>query len=217
MSTTKADPRATVQAQAEEIVTSGKDIRPRLAKVVAEAACASEQAPEGLVALVRAVTDGAAAGLARAVPKDRDDVLRQVVDALGDGLSRTALAGQLAIEEAVSSSRHYSQQDLASLRDDLAALRELFAETVARGLKTCTALTKDQVTRAVTHTERVAENFGPAIARVLDVVRQHPLELARAGVKAGVSAGEGAAASLREGLGRMLEKAGAELRRREER
>jgi hypothetical protein len=35
MSTTKADPRATVQAQAEDIVTSGRDIRPRLGMLVA--------------------------------------------------------------------------------------------------------------------------------------------------------------------------------------
>ena len=113
MSTTTTDPNAAVKAQAEEIVTSGTDIRPRLAEVVAQNACESQQSG-GLVALIRAVIDGAREGLDRAVPQDRDAVLRQVVDALGDGLSQAALAGQLALQEAAGSSRQFEKGDLAS-------------------------------------------------------------------------------------------------------
>jgi hypothetical protein len=212
MSTTTTDLKAAVKTQAEEIVTSGADVRPRLAEVVTQAGWRSQQSGEGLVALIQAVIDGAREGLAKAVPEDRDDVLRQVVEALGDGFARTALAGQLAVQEAASSSRQYAKEDLARLRDDLTAVRDLFTETLDRGLRTCQALTADQVTAARIHADHVAERLGPAVTRALDAVRQHPVDFAREGFQAGVSAGKGAAGSLFQALGCMLQRAGDELR-----
>jgi hypothetical protein len=212
MTTTTTDVNAGVKSQAEEIVKSGTDIRPRLTEVVSQAAWQSQQSGKGLVALVRAVMDGAREGLNRAVPEDRDDALRQVVDALGDGLSRTALAGKLAVEEAVSSSKRYTGEDLARLRDDLTAVRGLFAETVGQGLKTCKTLTTSQVTNAVTHANRVAERFGPTFLGVLEAVGQHPVTFAREGFQAGMSMGQCATGSLFQALGQMLQRAGEELR-----
>lgn len=216
MSTTTTDLNAAVKAEAEEIVTSGADVRPRLAEVVTQNACQSQQSEEGLVGLIRAVMDGAQAGLARAVPKERDDVLRQVVDALGDGLSQTALAGQLAVQEAFSISRQYRKQDLARLRDDLTAVHDLFTETVARGLASCKALTAGQIAAAQTHAKRVAQRLGPVFERVYDAVREHPVDFAREGLQAGASMGQGAAGALFHALGRMLQRAGDELRNRVE-
>ncbi len=210
------DVNTAVQAQAEKIVAGGTDIRPRLSEAVSQAACESQQSGEGLVALIRSAIDGAREGLDCSVPKDRDDVLRQVVDGLGDGLSQTALAGRLAIEEAVSSSRQYAKEDLSRFRDDLTAVRDLFAETVTRGLKTCKALTASQLAAAKTHAHRVAEHLGPLFTQVVDAARQHPTTLAREGLQAGISAGHGAAASLFEALGQMLQRAGRELRRENE-
>jgi len=182
MSTTTTDHNVAVKAQAEEIVTSGADVRPRLAAVVAQNACQSQQTGDGLVRLIRAVMDGAQAGVARAVPEDRDDALRQVVDALGDGLSQTALAGQLAVQEAVSTSRQFEKEDLTRFRDDLTAVHDLFTETVARGLGTCKQLTADQIATARKHAERVGERLRPVFTRVHDAVREHPADFAREGL-----------------------------------
>jgi Family of unknown function (DUF6781) len=215
MSTTTTDPAAAVKDQAAEIVASGTDIRPRLTEVVTQAACQSPQSKGGLVALVRATIDGARDGLAKSVPADRDDALRQVVDALGDGLSQTALAGRLAVQEA-GAAGHYAKEDLAHLRDDLTAVHDLFTETVARGLATCKALTAEQIAAARTHAARVADRIGPVVTRVHDAIREHPVTFAREGLKAGVSAGQHAAGSLFQALGRMLGRAGEELRRETE-
>jgi len=201
---------ADVKAQVKEIVASGADIRPRLVKVVSEAAC---QSGEGLVTLIRAAIDGAREGLARAVPTDRDDVLRQVVDALADGISQTALALQLAFQESVSVSQQYAKEDLALLRDDLTTVRNMFTETVGQGLRTCKELTTSQISNAMTHTERVAKRLNPVLTRVLDAIAQHPVVLAREGFQAGVSMGQYATGSLFQALGRLLERAGGELRR----
>jgi hypothetical protein len=216
MGTPTTDPDAAVKAQAEEIVASGADVRPRLAEVVTQHASQCQQSGAGFVRLIEAVMDGAREGLARAVPEDRDDVLRQVVDALGDGLSQTALAGQLAVQEAVGASRHYARDDLARLRDDLTAVHDLFMETVSRGLSSCKALTAGQVAAARRHAERVAGRLGSAVAGAVDAVRQHPVAFAREGVQAGVSAGQHAAGALFQALGRMLQQAGDRMRRADE-
>jgi hypothetical protein len=175
-------------------------------------ACQSQQSGEGLVGLVQAVMDGARAGLARAVPDDRDNVLRQVVDAVGDGVSQTALAGQLAVQEAVSASRQYTKEDLTRFRDDLTAVRDLFTETIGRVLKSGQTLTAAQISAAKSHASRVAERMGPAIVQALEAFRQHPVDFAREGLAASVSAGQSAAGSLFEAFGRMLERAGSQLR-----
>lgn len=211
MNTTPTDSHATARAQAEQIVTSGTDVRPRLAEVVAQNASVSQQAG-GLLALVRATVEGAREGLARAVPKDRDDILRQVVDGLGDGLSQAALAGRLALEEGASASQQFAGEDLTRLRDELTTLRDLFAETVERGLSTGKAFTTDQVTAAGKHVDRVAQRLGPAVTQALDAVRQHPVALAREGVQAAVSGGQCAAGALFQALGRMLQRAGDQMR-----
>ena len=213
MSTTTLDLTADVKARAAEIVSSGTDVRPRLADVVAHYAPRAQQSEGGLVALVRAAVDGAREGFTRSVPEDRDDVLRQVVDALGDGLSRAALAGRLALQEAVSLSRKYADEDLVRLRNDLTTVRDLFSETVDRGLATCKSLTAGQLAAARTHADRVGDRLGPAVAQALDAVRQHPVAFAREGLEASVSAGQSAAGSLFQALGRMLQRAGDQMRR----
>jgi hypothetical protein len=200
-----------VRAQAAEIVTSGADVRPRLAEVVTKNVPRTQEFGEGLIGVVRAVLDGSQAGLARAVPKDRDDVFRQVVDALGDGLSQAALASRLAVEEAASTSRQFEKNDLKRLQDDLKAIQEMFAETVDRAVASSQALTSNQVAAARKHAERIAERLRPAVADALDAIGQHPIEAAREGLYAGVVAGRGAAGTLFETVGRMLERAGQQL------
>jgi hypothetical protein len=136
-----------------------------------------------------------------------------VVDALEDGLSQTALAGRLAVQEAASTSRQFEKEDLTRLRDDLTAVHDLFTETVDRGLASCKALTTTQIAAARKHAERVAERLGPVFTRVHDAVREHPADFAREGLQAGASMGQGAAGALFQALGRMLQRAGDELRR----
>jgi len=85
----------------------------------------------GLVALTRSVMDGAAAAIEKAVPKQPDSVLGQVVEGLGDGLSSASLAARLALEESEAASRSFATEDLTKLKKDLAALKSMFIDTVA--------------------------------------------------------------------------------------
>jgi|GEM_PF-1849388 len=212
MNTTTTDLNAAVKAQAEEIVASGTDIRPRLSDVVAQNAWQSQQ-PGGPIELIRAIVDGAREGLARSVPRDRDDAVHQVIDALGDGLSQTALAGRLALEEAAGSFRRYRDEDLTRFRDDLAAVRDLFTETIDRGLTTCASLTTTQAVTARTHIDRIAKRLRAELEVFNDAIRQHPEAFARGSLRAGIDTGQCATGALFQALGRMLQQAGEKLRR----
>jgi hypothetical protein len=212
MTTEVNDPGAEVKAEAEKIVADGTEIRERLGEAVAQAAEKSQQSGQGLVALVRAVMEGAREGLDRSVPADADDVLRQVVDALGDGFCRAALAARLAMEEARSSGRQFAREDLVRLRDDLQEVKRLFQEAVSRALKGGRQLTASQFSGACEHAGRVRERMGGVLGTVLDAVRRDPILLGKESLIAGVSTGRHAAGALFHALGTMLERAGDRLR-----
>ncbi len=197
----------TVKPEVKKIVAEGHDVRDRLSKVVSAAAVRCHEAGEGFSELVRSVVDGAREGLEKATPKNRENVLRQVVDALGDGLSQTALATRLAVEEAANSSRAYTEKDLVRLGDDLAAVGDLFAETVAEALQTGKTMTKEQIEAAKTHASRVADQMKPVVNGVVEAIRENPAAFARQSLHAGVSAAQGAGESLCKALNRLLDRA----------
>jgi len=213
MTTDNTNPFADVQAQAEGIVAGGGEIRQRLRDAVAWAAEKSQQSGRGLVSLTQSVLDGARQGLEKATPPQPDDVLRQVVDALADGISQTALAARLAVEEARGEGRHFAHEDLSRLLDDLQAINALFTESVSRALTGCRVMTAGQVSGVLTHASRAGERMGRTVAAVLDAVRRDPVKLGKEGLLAGVSTGRHAAGALFGALGRMLSSAGERLRR----
>ena len=55
--------------------------------------------------------------------------------------------------------------------------------------------------------------MGPVCNEVFEVIRKNPATFARESIQVGVSAGQGAAVSLREALSRSLKRAGEELDR----
>jgi hypothetical protein len=212
MTTETNDPTAEVKAEAEQIVAGGTEIRERLGEAVASAAEKSQQSGQGLISLVRAVLDGAREGLDRSVPADPDDVLRQVVDALGDGFCRTALAARLAVEEARGTGRHFAREDLVRLRDELQEVRRQFQEAVSRALTGGRQMTASQFSGACEHAGRVKERLGGVLGTVLDAVRRDPILLGKESLVAGVSTTRHAAGALFHALGTMLERAGDRLR-----
>jgi hypothetical protein len=209
-----SNPLEAVKAQAEKIVASGREIRPRLRQVVAQAAEMSQQSGQGLAHLAEAVMEGAREGFEQSVPADRHDVLRQVVDALGDGFTQTALAARLAVEEAASTGRQFATEDLVRLRDDMKAINDLFAESVWRTLKRCGSLTATELSSLAAHVGRVGERMSPVIGSLLDAIRRDPILLGKESFQGGVRAGRHAVGALFDALGGMLERAGQRLRER---
>lgn len=215
MTTQSTNPSAAAKSEAEQIVASGKEIRPRLTEVVAQAAETAQKSGQGLVALAQAVLEGAQEGLEKSVPADPNDVLRQVVDALGDGLSQAALAARLAVEEARSAGREFAQEDMTRLRDDMQAINCMFAETVSRTLKSFGSMTGNELSNLASHAWCVKERLSPVVGSVLDAIRRDPILLGKEGLQASVSVARCSAGTLFHALGSMLERASQQLRQQE--
>jgi hypothetical protein len=201
-----------LKTRAERIVADGTEIRPRLREAIANAAEQSQQNGQGIVGVVQAVLDGAQEGLQKSMSPDPNDVLRQVVDGLGDGLSQTALAARLAVEEAGSVGRQFAQEDLMRLRDDMMAINTLFTEAVFRTLRNAGNMTVNEVNSLTTHACNVRDRVSPVVGSVLEAVSRDPILLGTESVQAGVNMSRHAAGALFQAVGNMLERAGTQLR-----
>lgn len=207
-----SSPVEAARSEAEKIVASGAEIRPRLSEAVARAAEQAQRAGQGLAGLAQAVMEGAREGFEKSVPEDRQDVLRQVVDALGDGFSRAALAARLAVEEATTAGRQFANEDLARLRGDMQAINDLFAESAWRAWKSCRSFTALEWSSLTAHAARVGGRVGPVVGSVLEAIRRDPILLGKESVRGGVRAGRHAVGALFGVLGGMFERAGRRLR-----
>lgn len=202
----------TVRKQAETIVAGGRDISRETADLVAGAAERFQQSGAGLVALARSVLEGAADAATRGTAHRPESALRQVIDGVGDGLSRAALATQLTFEEARSRQTRYAAEDVARARQDLQALNQLYLETLAGVLERARATASDERQRLMDHAAAVWERARPGLQSALEAAASHPAELGRETLQAGWEAGRHTAGALAQGMGRWLEEAGRRLR-----
>ena len=116
---------AKVKDTVAAIVAEGQNLRAKVSEVVTDAADKASTTRTGLIDLSRSVLDGAVAALDKSVSRDPDSILRQVIDGLGDGLSTTALATRLAMEEAKAEQKRFAEEDLSTTTRDLRAVGDL--------------------------------------------------------------------------------------------
>ncbi len=207
--TNKSGISTSIEEQVRQIVQQGEEFRNRLTDFVKQSAATAQQTSEELI---QSVIKGAEEGAAQSKSVNKEHVLYQVIDALGDGFEQTALAGQLAIEEAKSNLQSFADEDIARLRNDLSSIHSLFTETITKALNSTGDLTSGEITNATTHADSIAKKLGPVVAEVLDVIRAQPLEFAKEGLQSGAAAGRSATGALFQSLGQMLQKAGDKLR-----
>ncbi len=200
-----------VQEQAEVIVTQGQDVRGRVSQLVSRAAEKCCLKPEGLLGLARSVLDGAAAAVNRAVPPQPESVLRQVVDGLGDGLATLALAARLAVEEANAQRKTFAAEDLTKFHTDLRAVGTKFVDTVSEYANKFRSVTAAQLGALREHATATVQRIQPGLEAAVSAAQQHPLQLGKESVGAGLTLSRQALGALFDTIGRGLQEAGKRL------
>jgi ElaB/YqjD/DUF883 family membrane-anchored ribosome-binding protein len=200
-----------IRPSTERIVEEGRDIRGRVRELVESTTRRAGESADDLVALTRSALEGAGKALDRATPADPESPLHQVVDGLGDGLQRTAQAMSLAIEEAASEGRAYSQEDLGRMRDDLAALTRQFSDSVEQGAKSGSSLAREQLTALREHADRTLDAIKPSLERAIKAAEREPVKLAKESASAAASVTREAAGSLFRAVGDLFKSAGDKL------
>lgn len=211
MSSSTINTNGNIEGRIANIVADGENIRGKVAEVVTTNADRIHLDRKGFVDLTRSVVDGAIAALDKAVRRDPDSVLRQVIDGLGDGLSSTALATRLAIEEAAAEERRFEDEDLARMTGDLRAAHDLFADTITQAAGNFRRKSAAELGSLRQHAEQTMKRLSPAVGAALTAMRDHPLQLGAESVAAGVNLSRQALGSLFASIGRQLEKAGNRL------
>ena len=201
-----------VKQQAHAIVAGGTEVRERIAKLVAEAARQAQESGQGLVNLVQAVMHGASSAATNAIDAQPGGRLRQVTDALGDGLSQAALSAKMAMEEARARGQKFAGEDLHSLGTNLKALKDLFAQTVSQAGRAIHTEVSGQAGDLKEHAERVIERVGPSIDSVIQAVKEDPVKLGQESLSASATFTRQAAGDLFSAMGKLLQQAGETIK-----
>jgi len=204
--TTNTNPDAAKRA--EEIAAEGEDVRERIRTAVVDAMTNREGLAEDLSNTTQAVLDGAVEGVRNLAPEQQDSTLRQVVDGLGDALSRSANATRFALEEARSRGESFAREDIDRAMQDLRTLEEMFVNLVDRTARRAGDELSGQFTDLSEHARRTASNIRPSIESALSEAGSHPVKLAGEAATAGVKAVPRAAGMLLQAVGGALQGAG---------
>ncbi len=209
MNTDQADELVNqIKQSAEKLVQRGDDVRAGISRLVSDAAGRLSRTKDGLTSLVRAVSEGAAAGAARALPDKSESVLRSVVDGLADGLERSANAIKLTLAESSASGIHFAKEDLNQVLTDFRAVGSAFTDVVSGAMSKISGHASGQVRSLVEHAKQTFQNARPSVEAAVSAALHDPVKLGRESVQAGTSAARQAAGVLFSELGTRLQGGG---------
>jgi len=196
------------QAVADAGADDSASVRERIRAVVERAAAApGRAAQEGAGSLERVVgdvLDGAARG-ARTLADDRQGTaLAETLEGLSDGLTRTANATKLAIEEAASRGKAFADDDLRHAADDLRAIERLLRESGERLARGLGDNLRQGAGDLADHASRAADALAPAVESAISAAARNPVAFAGQSASAGVEAARMGAGALFEAAGGLL-------------
>ncbi|MCE9534251.1 MAG: hypothetical protein K8T89_24490 [Planctomycetes bacterium] len=205
------NPQPFIQAKIEAIVAQGDEVRKKVSELVTGSADNLHFSKQGMIDLSRSVMEGATAALDKAVPKDPQHVLRQVIDGLGDGLSTAALATRLAMEEAKAQNKSFADEDLSKMTADLRTVGDLFVDTVSQTAKKFKSISAAELGALRTHSEQTVKRLLPSINSTIAAIAERPLQFGKESFEAGISLSKQALGSLFGAVGRRMEEASKRL------
>lgn len=178
-----------VKSRAREIAADAKDVRTRTRNLVVDVLKSGGDAAGRFPKAVERIAEGAREGLKDVAAERHADVLREVMDGLGDGLSHGASAMKLTLEEARDRGQKFTSEEVRGAVDDLKALESLLVERVSRLVESGAKVSTEQAGDLMTHARRAASGMRPAISSAIEAAEKDPVGLAKdtASVAAGAS------------------------------
>lgn len=204
-------PADKIRAEAEAIINQGGPIRERISQLVARAAEQAQHSGQGLAGLAQSVMDATVSAVNQSVPSDPNSTLRQVIDGLGDGVSKAALATKLAVTESLNSSKSFANEDLQKVVGDVKTLKEMYLQTVTDALGKLKDLTGTQLSDLQKHAVTAQQTVMPALQSAFEAAYNHPVELSKQSVQAGLELSKHSVGGLFSAVGRLLQDAGQRI------
>lgn len=197
-----------VKAEAHQVAAEKENVRERIRRLVVDSVRQRRVGFDAIGDVTREIVDGAVEGVRDMTPDDRDSVLRQVVDGVGDAFTTTAQATRLALEEAQSRGEQFAKEDVRSAIRQLTDLQRLFTDTVLDTLERARIEAAEQTRDFIDHARRANERVQPSIQSALHAATEHPIKLVTETASASVRAVPKAAGMLLHAMSGVLQGAG---------
>lgn len=175
-----------------EAITQGSDIEKKVRELTLEAMQTHGMDLESLQKIAAAVMEGVhessqhALAHASAQSHAAQTQITQAVAGLDTAFAQLASASKLALEEAASKARRFSQDELAKTRADLESLEALFLETLSHAAKAAQGLVAETLQDLHTHAVRNGTAVGAQLKDTLAVLGHQVASTGRAQLEAGV-------------------------------
>lgn len=204
-----------IREEAAKIINQGGPIRERISQLVASAAEQAQQSGQGLMGLAQTVMDTTVSAVNQSLPSDANSTLRQVIDGLSDGVSKAALATKMAVNESMSSSKSFANEDLQKVVGDVKTLKEMYLQTMTDALGKLKDLTGSQLTDLQKHAVSAQQTVLPALQSAFEAAYHHPVELGKESVQTGLELSKHSVGGLFSAIGRLLQETGQKLQKDE--
>ena len=203
---------AQLKQTAEELVKRGHNVREETSHLVSEATGKLHQTTDDLSKLVKAVADGATTGARQALPENQASVLTSVVQGLADGLTKSAEALKLTLEESSAKGTRFAKEDLGKFADEFRGLGIMLTDIISDTAQALGGHAKEQAQAWTEHARQTVQSVWPSLESALHAAQQEPVKLGTETVKAGAAAARQATGVLFAEFGQYLQKAGEQLR-----
>ncbi len=160
---------AQIEKDIREAVSSGEDVYQKVRDITLKALTEHELDETNIKAVVEAISKGMTQGLGAT-----EDVAKrsfeEAAEALDDALVSAAEATKLAVEEAASSVKAFSEQDIKRTIEDLKALEDLFLDTLTEAGKESSELVQNIVNNFVQHARNSGTAVGDRVQKLVDAL-----------------------------------------------
>jgi hypothetical protein len=158
-----------VEQNIRQAVQSGEDVYQKVREITLKALTEHDLDEDNIKAVVEAISKGITAGL-----DTTEEVAKrsfsEAAEALDDALVSAAEATKLAVEEASSTVKEFSEKDLKKTVEDLQALEDLFLDTLSEAAKEGSELAKQIVDNFVSHARNSGTAVGERVQKLVDAL-----------------------------------------------
>ena len=158
-----------VEQDIRQAVHSGEDVYQKVRDITLKALTEHDLDEENIKAVVEAISKGITEGL-----DTTEEVAKrsfgEAAEALDDALVSAAEATKLAVEEASSTVKEFSEQDLKKTVEDLKALEDLFLDTLSEASKEGSELVRQIVENFVNHARNSGTAVGDRVQKLVDAL-----------------------------------------------
>ncbi len=156
-----------VEQDIKAAIESGDDVYQKVRDITLKALSEHDLDEENIKEVVQAIGRGITQGLSGNEQVAKKEI-EEAAEALDDALVSAAEATKLAVEEAASTVKDFSENDIKKTLEDLKALEELFLDTLSEVAKESSEVVGEVVSGFVEHARNSGTAIGERVKRIAE-------------------------------------------------